>query len=163
MQRCVRRLWRHVGFCAASSERALNVSEGGVSLFHQLGIKPQRAPMSSVAPSCARMMMGTCVVGATLKGCLIQPLQFRRSIRQNLSIAASSGGTYLPHMLCTLTFELRPTRRCPSISKCRPFRGVGLQRFVSPHALTKFHSMPFGLEMPIFLMNSAPDSTDAPS
>lgn len=61
-----RRLPRQVGFSAASSLRALNVSEGSVSFFHQVGIKPHRAG-SSLRP-CSRLWTttGTVWVGATL-------------------------------------------------------------------------------------------------
>ena len=38
---------RHMGFVAASSDRALKVRRGGLASFHQNGIKPQRAATSS--------------------------------------------------------------------------------------------------------------------
>jgi hypothetical protein len=58
---------RHIGFEVASSEWALIVWVGSFAFFHQLGIKPQRAYVSTRPPlSGAERRIGTVVDGATL-------------------------------------------------------------------------------------------------
>lgn len=54
-----------VGVPAASSARALKVDCGGFGSFHQNGISPQRASLSS-KPAAPARRIGTVVVGRTL-------------------------------------------------------------------------------------------------
>jgi hypothetical protein len=48
-QRQCRQAPRHIGFDAASSDRALKHEAGGFGCFHHAGMKPQRASVSSVS------------------------------------------------------------------------------------------------------------------
>lgn len=58
-----------MGLVAASSERALNVFLGGFALFHQNGISPHRAAITSRPPASSSRSMGTVAVGDTLNAC----------------------------------------------------------------------------------------------
>src|SRR4051812_36248609 len=65
-QRALAAACLHIGFVAASSERALKQWPGALLSFHQNGIKPQRAATSS-NPSLPTQSIGTVAVGETLK------------------------------------------------------------------------------------------------
>jgi hypothetical protein len=52
---------------AASSERALKQLVGGLGCFHQGGMKPQRASISTSSPPLPPRSTGMLIVGATLK------------------------------------------------------------------------------------------------
>src|SRR5687768_7092109 len=80
---------RHIGLAATSSDLALKQFDGGLGCFHQGGMNPQRASISTSPPLPPRST-GTLIVGATLKR-LGNGLPALRAICQARSMDAVSG------------------------------------------------------------------------